>query len=504
MRLLLKGLLLSLVAVMLPAAPASAAWLEAESPHFLVYSDGGEEELRAQVQLLEDYHRLLRALVPASDAQTGNKLRLYLVRSAAELRKVRNSGSGTSGFYIATSEGIAAFAIRKEDGTGFGAHDIIFHEYAHHFMLQNFAANYPSWYIEGFAEYLSTTAFTDSSIEIGRYNEVRASWLRDTWLPLDRILTSDSVPLDTSRDVARFYAQSWLMVHYLMREPERRAAMERYLRAFGAGEDPKTSFRTAFGKDAVEFTRALRGYGRDMTFTRMPRMGRSEPVAITVRRLPPSADDLLLYSAGLSLGSVDWGSYPLLPRVRNAARRHENDPMALAALARAELFYGDRARAEALLDKLLDVAPNDRDALYLRGLAFIYAGRADSANRATLFTEARPWLARAHKADENFYPALVRYAESFSVGPEYASENVGNILLLASQLAPQVNLIRLNTAQQQALLGHAETAKVLLAPVVNTAHSKRLREAARTLMTDIDAGKTPQAVFHVTKTEEDE
>ncbi|MFC7499714.1 hypothetical protein ACFQRC_10830 [Enterovirga sp. GCM10030262] len=486
------------VMALLFAAPASAAWLEAESPHFLVYSDGKEQELRSNVRLLEDFHELLADLTGVDDPSSPSKLRIYLASSSKELRKVRNVGGGMGGFYLATSEGVAAFAIRKDYGLGWAA-DTLFHEYAHHFMLQHFPANYPTWYIEGFAEYLATVEFTDTHVDVGRDNRIRATWLRANWYSLDNMLTRDSA----SAGGSLFYAQSWLMVHYLMRDPERRALLQRYLRGFAEGEDPKASFRTVFEMDAVDFTRILRGYGNDMTFTRIPRASRADPVAISVRRLPPSEDDLLLYSAGLSLGLADWGSYPVLPRVRDAVEDHPDDPAAMEALIRAELLYGDRARAEALLDRLLKLRPDDRDALYLRGLAHIHAGRADSAARAEHFAKARPWLARAHKADENFYPALIRYAESFSADPAFAGENVGNILLLAAQLAPQVSLIRLNAAHQQALHGDFEMAKALLAPVVNEPHSTRLREAARTLMAEVEAGKAPPAVFHIERIEDD-
>lgn len=479
------------------ATPASATWLQAESKNFVVYSDGKEAELRSYVLLLEDFDSLLRTLTGAGAAPASNKLHLYLVGSTGDLRKVRNVGAEVLGFYSATPEGVAAFAIRREDGSGFGADDVILHEYAHHFMLQNFPANYPGWYIEGFAEYLATASFTPDNIEIGRFNDHRASWLATTRLSLDRVLTADSIPLENQTDVAKFYAQSWLMVHYLMRDPQRRQALQAYLRAFGSGADPKTTFRTIFKTDATGFHRSLADYGRKMSFTRVTRSSNATPVAVELRTLPPAADDLLLFDAGLRLGLADWRKYPLLPRVRRAAKKHEGDPFAVKTLVRAELLYGDRTAADAMLDRLLKAQPGDRDGLYLRGLSHILAGRADNANRAVHFVKARPWLARAHKADENFHPALVRYAESFSADAQYASENVGNVLLLASQLAPQVSLIRLNAAQQLAVRGEMKEAEAVLAPVVNEPHSKRERTAARALLAQIKSGTRPTPLFHV-------
>ena len=57
----------------------------------------------------------------------------------------------------------------RDSRTDLDPKSVLFHEYAHHFMLHHFPAAYPAWYVEGFAEFFSVVAFPqDGSIEYGK------------------------------------------------------------------------------------------------------------------------------------------------------------------------------------------------------------------------------------------------------------------------------------------------------------------------------------------------
>jgi len=163
------------------AMPAEARWLQAETPHFIVYSDGSEAKLREFSLLLEDYDALLRDLTGTKAEPSPNKLQVYLVRGVGQLREIRDTGPNTFGIYAASPGGIAAFAVRNDMGGRFGieGEDVVLHEYAHHFMMQYFPYSYPAWYVEGFAEYLMTAEFTPDRIEVGRVSPNRAEAKRD-------------------------------------------------------------------------------------------------------------------------------------------------------------------------------------------------------------------------------------------------------------------------------------------------------------------------------------
>lgn len=154
------------------------AWLRAETPGFIVYSTGAETRVRGVAEDLEAFDALLRRMTQTTAPRSPTKLEIYLFNGPGQYQEAfPGDSSSIRGRYGARPDIIAAYAI-FEDRVGMGAQDVLFHEYAHHFMYQYFANIYPAWYVEGFAEFASTVAFEDNRIVIGRVVPTRADWLR--------------------------------------------------------------------------------------------------------------------------------------------------------------------------------------------------------------------------------------------------------------------------------------------------------------------------------------
>lgn len=480
MRMKALGFLAALLGfVLLSAAPAKAEWRRAESPNFIVYSTQSEAQLRQRILLLEDYDRLLRRMISVTEPPAPNKLHIYIVDGIEDLQLIRPVPATTAGMYEASADGIAAFV---DDSTAMSGNEILFHEYAHHFMLQYRPNAYPVWYVEGFAEYFMTARFSPSRIEIGDYSSARSGAIRfGEWLPMERILNGDLRGLNDEQR-AQFYAQAWLTVHYFYSTPERQAALARYLVAL-RGADPANAIRTATGMDAAAFGREISHYvgSGHVDYWRMPRpAGEAEP-PVTVTVMPRGAGDLMLYEAALRVGIGDDKGRLYLPRIRAAAARHEGDPFAQRVLAHAELLYGDPAAADRLLDGLLAASPNDAELLYLKGLRHLRAAE-HAENGSAEAAEARRWFGRAHQADPNHFQTLYRYAQTFRNDPGYVSDNNIEVILLAHQLAPQVSEITLNAAAM--LIAHRDNAIAiaLLRPLAADPHDAELAQAARQMI----------------------
>ena len=184
-----------LAAISAGVAPAHADWLKAESERFIVYSDGGEGKLREFVQELETFDRFLRLRMGLDVNETPpRKLPIYLVASRRGLTQVRpDLPENVAGFYMATDEDIFGIALRDQTV------NTLKHEYAHHFMMQNFSYPYPGWFVEGFAEYFATVEIEKSRILVGKYNENRAYWLQAaSWMPMTELLSKR--PLQRARN----------------------------------------------------------------------------------------------------------------------------------------------------------------------------------------------------------------------------------------------------------------------------------------------------------------
>lgn len=471
----------ALFAFILPAA-AQARWMEARSANFIVFSDGSESSLRQAVTRLEDYDRLLRQITGTTAPPARNPLRIYLVGNAMRLREVMPVPNGVLGFYRARVGGTAAFAVRGDRPTMDGE-EILFHEYAHHFMQLYHPAHYPAWYVEGFAEYVMTARITNDRIEVGRFNLGRAmSLVRSVWLPVDQIFSGNLGRLNQER-MAQFYAESWLVTHYIFADPGRTAALSRYLADLHRGVAEAQAFRTAFGIDHAAFERDLKRYRDGQLGYAVLNRPASAPPEIGIRLLSTAAYDLMLPHAALMLGVPDEREAELLAEIRQAAARFPDDPFAQKVLARAEIGSGDRAAGVAIVDRLLQASPGDAELLYLRGVADFYTGRRDPARRAERFAAARPWFVRAVSADHGYYTALYRLAQC---SPD-ADEQTLDTLVAAHSLAPLVGDIAVDTAT--ALIArrrYAEAERVIL-PIATNPHGGNA-ERARALLAEARAG----------------
>ncbi len=466
------------LAALLFAVPADAEWRRAESPNFVLYGTQSEDALRQRIRLLEDFDRLLRTITSVREPPSPNRLTVYIVTGPRQLRAIRDVPSGVAGFYTATTEGIAAFV----DGSSEMGNQILFHEYAHHFMLQHRPNAYPAWYVEGFAEYFMTVRFGSQGIDIGDISRGRAEWLVNArWLPMERIIAGPRGRM-AGDEAALFYAQSWLLIHYFYSNQDRQATLRRYLAA-ARRESPEAALQTATGFTPGRLETELQNYirGGTIRFRRMPRPADVAAPAITVAALSPGADFAIADAASLRIGVSDSLAPALLARLRAAATRFPNDPFVSRTLAHAEAVHGDGAAADRLLDTLLAASPNDADLMYLRGRRHLVAAQQEGAPPDAMRT-ARQWFTRAHRADGNHFQTLFRYIDSLKDEPGYVSENSANVLLLAHQLAPQVHGITMNAAWMLLRRGNRPEAAQLLEPLAADPHNQGLARAAAEML----------------------
>lgn len=484
------------VVLLLWAGAAQARWLEAETPHFLVYSDGAEPKLREFALLLEDFDGLLRFLTGTKAAPSPNKLRVYLVRGPAALREVRDVPNSIAGMYVAAPGGTAAFAIRRDSGGEYGVEgeDVVLHEYAHHFMTQYYPYAYPAWYVEGFAEYLMTAEFTPTRIQLGRFSANRGIGLvQGDWIPAETLLTKRPGELRADQR-GMFYAQAWLAVHYINRTPGKLAALRAYLTALGKGTPTPEAFQAAFGTDFVGFQRELKRYvGGRMTYTAFDRLAATAPPSIAVRVLPASADELLLPLANLRAGvGPEWRD-KRLAQVRAAAARHPGDGFAQRVLALAEATIGDPAAAIAVADALLARDGADADALLAKATALMKQARDAPGDDRPLLAQARQHFVRANKIAPNQVPILFGYAQ-VQLASAPPTQNTLDVLLLARQLAPQVAEIGLLTAYTAMRRGDFVGAENLLKPIAFNPHGGEAAAAATRMIEAAKARRVEEPV----------
>jgi len=480
----------------LAASPgtAQARWLKADTDRFVVYSDGEEAELRGFAAKLTKFDQMLRLMHRVEDRDLGRKLDVYLIRQRGQLYRILPRAprefAGLLGFFRAEPEAIHAVAIR--DHLDFRAETVLFHEYTHHFMLEYFPAGYPGWLVEGYAEYFSTVQVTPEFIEIGRYNDLRAATLtRIPWMPLDQLMRSPSWQV-SGRQREAYYGQSWLLTHYMMIDEARARQLDTATRAIAAGAPPVAAMEAATGMKVGDLSDTLHRYVKTKLLYRRIKNPFPMETPMTVTVLPPSADDILLESLSLSGPMLNNDGRDLVGTLRRRAKAYPGDALAELTLARAEIRFGDREAAEAILQRRLAADPKEVESLRLMGESRLAAGRADRDQRERYFKEARPFLARAYAVNNSDYQTLYAYARARSIDTGYPDENTLNALLLAHQLAPSVPEIRLSAGEALLKRGKTEEAVAVLTPLANSHHGGAEQKQAAVVIAKIKGLAPPE------------
>ena len=457
------------------ASPAHAEWRRAESPNFVVYSQGSEHNLRRYVRNLEIYDFLLRQRMGLPTAAGGRKLPIYLVNGRSGLLQINpRTGQNVAGTYFPVGEDIFAAAFNDRE------QDYLFHEYFHHFSYQLAStAGYPAWLLEGLAEYFMTAEISETTVKIGGYNEGRVYGLFDaTWLPLEDLLTKRVGEVRRTHQ-ASYYPVAWLMTHWFMSDDTRRAQLAAYILDVQQGADSVAAMERATGLTMDQLRQQLRRYRR-LTIETYTADFPETP--ITVTRLPRSADDLLLIGQRLKIGVAEDKRAETADLVRRLAARHPDDPFALLQLGHAELHFGDPEAGEAVLTRLLEREPENIEALQLMATRFMRLAREKPEETVPLMRRARGYLARAYAADPAQYYTLQLLAESRQAEDNYPTENDLVTWDQAFQLAPQLAAIRLGYANALMRAEEFDEAVILLRPLANAAHGGRAAEMAAGLM----------------------
>jgi tetratricopeptide (TPR) repeat protein len=126
--------------------------------------------------------------------------------------------AATAGYFFSD---LRENAILIEDSADSGGIQVILHEYAHYLSRQSGQVRYPRWFEEGNAEYLSHSRLGDGVFEYALAPDTHLGRLYFAdWLPLETVLEVSDTSVLGEIEGGLFYAQSWLLVHYLRSLPD--------------------------------------------------------------------------------------------------------------------------------------------------------------------------------------------------------------------------------------------------------------------------------------------
>ena len=488
---------LAALALLAPAT-AHADWYEASTDHFVVYSDDKPERIERFATQLERFDKALRALrgLTAEPVGNANRVTVYVVDGTSVVARLAGS-SNVAGFYRPRAGGSMAVAPRRAgmDALDLSAQAILLHEYTHHLMLSRWPhAAFPSWFVEGYAEFHATARFEkDGAVAFGLPPQYRAyGLLAGNALPAEKLLTAEGRKLnDEQRD--GLYGRGWLLTHFLTFGGNRPKQLGIYLEAINSGKPPLEAATSTFG-DLKTLDRELERYKTGKFQGRMIPANAITLGPITLRKLTPG-EAATMDVRIVSKNGVNEKTAPgVYAQARKAAAPFPNDPGAQIVLAETAYDAGDYQEAEAAADRAIAADPKAVDAFVYKAMArMAVAGKAGDTSKET-WAAIRKIIAAANRLDPDDPEPLILFYRSYVEAGQAPTKNARQGLYTAFMLGPQDRGLRMNAAASYLQEDNGPMARALLKPLAYDPHNGEMAKVAADLIAAIDAGKGSEAL----------
>jgi tetratricopeptide (TPR) repeat protein len=261
-------------------------WMEVSTAHFKVLSCGPTQAVARVAARLEQFREAYSILAGAQAVASPPIVAIAFPdhRSMRPFLPV----------YQGKPANLAAFFHRDSDenfialylaGAGSESLEPVFHEYTH-LLLRHNMLFWPMWLNEGMADVYSTFETTlDMGIRIGHPLPFYLRILENRPLmPLSELfaVTHKSPEYNERERQGMFYAESWLLTHYLMLgdSPAMKAHFGELTTLLRKGQVPEEAFTNAFHVSLRQMENQLRAYLK---------RGRFEPLRLSVRASLSSA-----------------------------------------------------------------------------------------------------------------------------------------------------------------------------------------------------------------------
>ena len=411
-------LLLILLCLLPPALQATEPkWLECRSAHFTVITDAGDKKGREITLRFEQMRSVFGQLLLRKKLTMPVPLTIFAINDEQQYLKMAPLDDGrpiaAPGFFVPGEDHqFIVLNVSEEDSWR-----AIAHQFAH--LLLNY--NYPptqGWFDEGFAEYFSSLRLSDKQAEIGSDPELASPVSEDVlgnqsevrnppksltellsgwvWLSVPDLFNMRHDP-DTYQEGTHhtlFYAQSWMVMHYLLNKDQLTATGTYFDLVQNQKLPVDEAIQQAFGMSSAQFDKAVKDYFRSL------------------KQLVADQDAVRQGASQNTRREIYQFATPLGPDEVVIGAKQIPDADALAQMAEVMVRLPDR-REQGLreIDSLLKMTdkkgqPVDNEIAH-RALAWVHLDRKE-------FPEAAEELGNAAALDprdiwNRYYLALLKY-----------------------------------------------------------------------------------------------
>lgn len=244
---------------------AASSWYEYKTENFRLLTDVSRLRAKSVIRRLEKFRAGALKFTGKSLGSEIMPVTLIYFDKGGEFRRFYGPGrESVQGFFTETSGG--PLMVGRFGSWSIAGQNIVFHEYVHYLMRKGRTLRYPRWYEEGFAELLASANVSGGRMDVGHAPEWREYALNKKGagdIELRDLL--DPQFSWSEENGSEFYADAWLLVHYLLLgelsgNKSYREASAKYILEFSEGADPFESFERNVGVSIEEFSELLLRY----------------------------------------------------------------------------------------------------------------------------------------------------------------------------------------------------------------------------------------------------
>lgn len=504
-------------------------WKRAESEHVLMFSDGGEAELKRAATDVERLHQLMERLY-GKDAREGEtaKLKIILIDSVPAYRdlalrnlraeegpyvppfagqryydprddgallilpradqiidldtsKARDAFCDEMGPDLLLAEKTCSEVTSRPAPAARPWEAILFSAYAQHFILNYVPAGYPRWYLDGIGALFSTVKMRrNGALDYAKVSLANRQVFRSYGrLNAAEVLSGRYIDAPSQQmEWTPFHAA--VLVHFFVYsdlKSERRTQFQRYMTAIHQGV-PMAEAAGVFG-DMRKLRREISGYAEREGLS----YARTEPAGAPPQE--PSITTLSIANAAMLEASLGLSSHATVTAPGD-------DAEAALLLAESECRHRRYQTCLAAADIVLERSPDDPRALGWKGVALTDAAVAGEAGaRSDRLRLARETIARAIERDGDAPLPLIAYFESYAKAGERVPEQGMSAMAKAIRLVPAAPGSRLALGAELVRQGQPDLARKLLYPVLFGPYDSPERKAAQAMFAVPGAASTP-------------
>ena len=402
-------------------------WIRVDTDHFTLFSNASERQTKQLGRHVEKLKQALEATSTEMTTISPLPTYIFVFRNESTFHDYKLGRDGRSA-------NLAGYFVRSDDGnyvainvaSGYRPEEIIFHEYVHYWLSNN-VPDAPLWVSEGLSEYYTTFKTHANFADIGRYVESHLEWLGGhDLIPMRRMLAADTSSPDyhESDRVGTFYAQSWVAVHFLMSDPQRREQLGRYFSRIKAGQDPLAAFVEAWGMTTTQFQQQLQTYVAErkfpyykLTFEHDLDVASATVQPIEYAEVLFRLGDLLAHNPPVQFSDAEQ-------HLLAALKIDETLAPAWATLGYLAQLRGMDGKAAVMFEKALALDKDDARTHRLYGLSLLdrfedtlVTGFETFDTAPAMLAKARHRLSRALELEPGHPPSLAGYAGTFAYEP---------------------------------------------------------------------------------------